>query len=1596
MGCVQSYFKRAHNTGLSPSSTQDSNSKAGGNGEIQVGDGSEKENKTSLSNEKLPEEPESNDTSYGVEATAVRTLAATTGTVAILGTTAKTGEKSKSQTDLTEDTDDIELSIDEKNDSSKSPDNKDNSETNIKQTDETNKRDEKINVSNKSEIKNVIIENEKQKNTATLNGASKQEESNKLNEISNVPEQSAAIENHVKADINTAVENSSDIQINSIDAESEKTTNEPSLKQTTTAVVENVKSSDSESGTSVLVNGEINNSLNDKDDVCSSEDNIDEDEERPATVVEIEKDKVENECKSRSSVSENSGSDDTKGINDDISSEQLRTNSFSDTTLSESFNAELDSVKQSPEAKEEINIGEEQTDDAIIIENLSLTNRDITEIKNIDKQSESPVAGKTSQKENRNDEEKEDEEQTTKAEIPENIAEKPQAEIKEQVSVSVTPTNQEKQNKIKDESIKKPEQELNTEKAEVKEETITPETLKKVESVLPEKDELPSKADEDNKLESAATTIQATFRGYQTRQTLLKKENEADIGKSKSKEEMYEPETKTEKEDTKLENAATTIQATFRGYQTRQTLQKKENDIDIEKEETKEEKPKIEVTNAEKDDKSLFEDETLAQAATTIQATFRGYQTRQNLQNRINDGSGDTKLSEEDTEYKIKTEEPTSLDRDNVDKTLENAATTIQATFRGYQTRQSLQNKTNNIAEDTKLSKEDEEEDKIKTEKLGNLDKKYNVDKTLENAATTIQASFRGYQTRQNLQKPDSEKNSEEHESIKDKKDQIVEERKEIEKKESVEEKKEIVEETKKIEKEESVEDVKASTVEEETKESAADNDKDKESLENAATTIQAAFKGYQVRQNIEKQKITENDSDEIKDEINIDPVTRISIKQKSEKPDESKIDEKVTSKENEKVSIPDSSTESDKTESEERDKLESPVPINIQSSLKSSQPRKNLEKRVTIAEDFMEESPVDDEKEFAAATKIQAGFRGFQVRKKLQDDKIEDEDESTEPPISLTPEVIESVKEEVDDICKQAVEATENMIRCGTDVLFRAKLGSGSRNEDDEESGSEIFDSEQLDITEAAHKTVQSIVEEAEQIADERLNSAATKIQASFRGFQARKNLDKTEEADGIPDFPPSTDEDYLFGTPVLDEDLPPPDFEALESSYSEEVATEPLDIPPPLENLPIPESEEVSEASTEVNDDDLRYLQRKQECDELKKTKEFETSSEGESSLSSAATKIQAGVRGYLTRKHINNQPGGTTSTSGASIPSSDQSLGDLGSSKDEDGPVKSMISTEEETEICRHPSTPEKSEQRPSSIDSKLSKKRMSLDSRLIVYPASKNARPMRAMSVSSPRDDISNEQVWQTLQQELSTAATRIQSNYRGYRARKQLTRGDAVQMATTSTSATGTTTPSSGSLDGRNSRTGGAADRTSGEYHDMIALTPPTITTLGEENEDVEVEEKKEEEERKPSGEGRETPAGDVTAPTSEEESKMVKRRHADISDDNDNKEETDDQGKAATKIQAGFRGYKTRKEMKMDDDKSSKTEKPQSSDNSNNLSESKSNESKSPSTRHSKDAENEAAAKIQAGFRGMKTRQELKAKQNCNCFIFQNQNIIQK
>lgn len=229
------------------------------------------------------------------------------------------------------------------------------------------------------------------------------------------------------------------------------------------------------------------------------------------------------------------------------------------------------------------------------------------------------------------------------------------------------------------------------------------------------------------------------------------------------------------------------------------------------------------------------------------------------------------------------------------------------------------------------------------------------------------------------------------------------------------------------------------------------------------------------------------------------------------------------------------------------------------------------------------------------------------------------------------------------------------------------------------------------------------------------------------------------------LPDFPPpALDDEYLFGPSVADEDLPPPDFEALESSYSEDAPTEPLAPPPPLDQ----DTEKfIEEEDEDIDEEELKSLQRPPECDELPEnrlttdkstsgetgsTVDTNTSTDAESSLSSAATKIQAGVRGYLTRKQLH---GDTTSTSGPSIVDSDQSLGNMSTSREEEGPVRSNISMEEESEICRHTISPEISDELKQTNSDQLRRpthKRMSLGSNIIDQPTPKR-KPLRTLSV-----------------------------------------------------------------------------------------------------------------------------------------------------------------------------------------------------------------------------------------------------------------------
>ena len=160
-----------------------------------------------------------------------------------------------------------------------------------------------------------------------------------------------------------------------------------------------------------------------------------------------------------------------------------------------------------------------------------------------------------------------------------------------------------------------------------------------------------SEAEADRiEMEAAATRIQASFKGRQTRQQLQEEKEQAHAA-TRIQASFRGKKARQEVEDRKeMEAAATKIQASFKGRQTRQQLQ---------------------------------EEKEQAHAATRIQASFRGKKARQEVEDR---------------------------------KEMEAAATKIQASFKGRKTRQQLQD-----------------------------------EKEQAHAATKIQASFRGKKVRKQM-----------------------------------------------------------------------------------------------------------------------------------------------------------------------------------------------------------------------------------------------------------------------------------------------------------------------------------------------------------------------------------------------------------------------------------------------------------------------------------------------------------------------------------------------------------------------------------------------------------------------------------------------------------------------------------------------------------------------------------------------------------------------------------------------------------------------------------------------------------------------------
>lgn len=130
------------------------------------------------------------------------------------------------------------------------------------------------------------------------------------------------------------------------------------------------------------------------------------------------------------------------------------------------------------------------------------------------------------------------------------------------------------------------------------------------------------------------------------------------------------------------------------------------------------------------------EERAAAEAATKIQATFRAYKVRK----EIRAGSSEPSLSNDQHAMK-EPDEDNLADIDLSDPSLNQAASKIQATFRGHQLRKSpLHQPTDQTGQQQQDDKGQELPDDLKDMDLNDPD--------LAKAAVKIQATFRGYKTR--------------------------------------------------------------------------------------------------------------------------------------------------------------------------------------------------------------------------------------------------------------------------------------------------------------------------------------------------------------------------------------------------------------------------------------------------------------------------------------------------------------------------------------------------------------------------------------------------------------------------------------------------------------------------------------------------------------------------------------------------------------------------------------------------------------------------------------------------------------------------------
>ncbi|KAJ3242909.1 hypothetical protein HDU78_001046 [Chytriomyces hyalinus] len=486
-------------------------------------------------------------------------------------------------------------------------------------------------------------------------------------------------------------------------------------------------------------------------------------------------------------------------------------------------------------------------------------------------------------------------------------------------------------------------------------------------------------------------------------------------------------------------------------------------------------------------------------AAVTLQSAFRGYQTRKSLKSlnasvsnsieKMNHKGGDNGSVRGSRDL-------LSLNNDNAEQTETSAAVTVQAAFRGYQTRKSLRSLNQSVKNSAEqLNRRDvsvkASQEELSTSASGTMHLNSETATSAEvDAAITVQAAFRGYQTRKSLQSLNGSK-SNSMEKISNSRG-------------GLNRSKDVLSDTKSLTSSSIIHPDKANQFESKRKSGSRnvltlDPQTATQDEVDAAVTVQSAYRGYQTRKSLQSLRGSVSNSIE---KINAKEEKGAASERHSETATRTEIDAAVT------------------VQAAFRGYQVRKSVRSLKGSVNNSVDQlgegndKHGNKSLTSSREKMDTSPTDAETE--AAILLQSTFRGYSVRKSLRSlhgskfNSIEAVDASagrhesnhsiaaiSKSNVAETAEALAEKKAASQNLAsskeslKRSIANLDNATRsssAGKSSIKHASIGSLSRLD-----GSISTNNIQAPL--AATSSVE--------------NEAAVTVQAAFRGFKTRKELD-------------------------------------------------------------------------------------------------------------------------------------------------------------------------------------------------------------------------------------------------------------------------------------------------------------------------------------------------------------------------------------------------------------------------------------------------------------------------------------------------------